>query len=257
VTEGYQGIVLQGGVQYRQGPRCHLRLTLRLAVADSGGRPLPVRGNPASTTVEGDLPVDGIQRLSGSWVIGGAMMWRFMWREWCNRGLAQASVRVTADGASLTVPGMDSAPDEPPPRGPRAGALPGPGPALGGRRLAVSRRPGRVLGLVAPHDHGEERRLLLPPTRLLHPQHRSGDAALGVADLGVVGEVAGEADGCLGHGAAPFGCLSGRSALPFPGDGGCRGMPRDRQGQAMEPAKSASASLGTNLVPTVVLDDTP
>ena len=43
VTEGYQGIVLQGGVQYRQGPRCHLRLTLRLAVADSGGRPLPVR----------------------------------------------------------------------------------------------------------------------------------------------------------------------------------------------------------------------
>jgi hypothetical protein len=105
VTEGYQGIVLKGGVQYRQGPRCHLRLTLRLAVEDSGGRPLPVRGNPASTTVEGDLPVDGIQRLSGSWVIGGAMMWRFMWREWCNRGLAQASLRVTADGASLTVPG--------------------------------------------------------------------------------------------------------------------------------------------------------
>jgi hypothetical protein len=119
VTEGYQGIVLQGGVRYRQGPRCHLRLTLRLAVEDSGGRPLPVRGNPASTTVEGDLPVDGIQRLSGSWVIGGALMWRFMWREWCNRGLPKASLRVTAEGgASLTVPGMDPAPDERPRPGP-------------------------------------------------------------------------------------------------------------------------------------------
>jgi hypothetical protein len=132
VTEGYQGIVLQGGVQYRQGPRCHLRLTLRLAVEDSGGRPLPVRGNPASTTVEGDLPVDGIQRLSGSWVIDGALMWRFMWREWCNRGLPKASLRVTADGgASLTVPGMDPAPREPPPR------VQGPGPCQDRGRPSV------------------------------------------------------------------------------------------------------------------------
>jgi hypothetical protein len=123
LADGYQGTVLQGGVRYRQGPRCHLRLTLRLAVTDNEGRPLPVKGNPASTTVEGDLPVDGIQRLSGSWVIGGAMMWRFLWREWCNSGLPQASLRVTADGgASLTVPGMDPTPDEPPPR------VPGPGP---------------------------------------------------------------------------------------------------------------------------------
>ena len=117
LADGYQGTVLQGGVRYRQGPRCHLRLTLRLAVTDTAGRPLPVRGNPASTTVEGDLPVDGIQRLSGSWVIGGAMMWRFLWREWCNRGLPRASLRVTADGgASLAVPGMDPTTDEPPPR---------------------------------------------------------------------------------------------------------------------------------------------
>jgi hypothetical protein len=28
-----------------------------------------------------------------------------------------------------------------------------------------------MLGLVAPHDHGEERRLLLPPTRHCHPEH--------------------------------------------------------------------------------------
>jgi hypothetical protein len=131
VTEGYQGIVLQGGVQYRQGPRCHLRLTLHLAVEDSGGRPLPVRGNPASTTVEGDLPVDGIKRVSGSWVIDGAMMWRFMWHEWCNRGLPKANLRVTAGGASLTVPGMDPAPDERPPR------VPGPKPCQDRGRPSV------------------------------------------------------------------------------------------------------------------------
>jgi len=119
VTNGYQGTVIQGGVRYRQGSRCHLRLTLRMAVEGEGGRALPVRGNPATTTVEGDLPVDGIRRLSGSWVIDGAMMWRFVWDEWCNRGLPQATLRVTADGgATLAIPGMDPAPDERPPRTP-------------------------------------------------------------------------------------------------------------------------------------------
>src|SRR5215207_6587202 len=35
-------------------------------------------------------------------------------------------------------------------------------------------------------------------------------------------------------------CLAGRSALPLePGDGGHRGMPREPQGQATEPTKSA------------------
>jgi hypothetical protein len=101
-----QRFVLQGGVQYRQGPPCHLRLTLRLAVQDKAGRALPVRGNPATTTVEGDLPEDGMQRRYGSWVIGGAFMWRFAWEEWCNRGLPRATLRVTAaGGATLTVPG--------------------------------------------------------------------------------------------------------------------------------------------------------
>ena len=38
----------------------------------------------------------------------------------------------------------------------------------------------------------------------------------------------------------PSCCLAGRSALPLePGDGGHRGMPTDRQGQAVEPTKSA------------------
>jgi len=114
-AHGSQATAIQGGVQYRQGPRCHLRLTVRMAVEDGGGRLLPVRGNPANITWEGDLPLDGIQRSSGSWVIAG-MMWHFIWDEWCNRGLPQATLRVTADGgASLTIPGLDPTPAEPPP----------------------------------------------------------------------------------------------------------------------------------------------
>src|SRR5215218_10129477 len=76
-----------------------------------------------------------------------------------------------------------------------------------------------MLGLVAPHDHGEERRLLLPPARHRHPEHGPGDATLGVADLGVVGEVAGEVDAGFGHGAALLG-LSGRAVCPALGPGG-------------------------------------
>ena len=102
-----QRFVLQGGVQSRKGPPCHLRLTLRLAVQDKTGRPLPVEGNPATTTVEGDLPEDGFQRSAGSWVIGGAFMWRFAWQEWCNRGLPRATLKVTAPGgAALAIPGV-------------------------------------------------------------------------------------------------------------------------------------------------------
>jgi hypothetical protein len=115
-AHGRQTTVIQGGVQHRQGPRCHLRLTVRMAVQDDRGRLLPVRGNPASTTVEGDLPLDGMQFLHGSWVIGGALMWHFIWDEWCNRGLPKATLRVTADGgASLTVPGLDPTPRQPQP----------------------------------------------------------------------------------------------------------------------------------------------
>ena len=81
------------------------------------------------------------------------------------------------------------------------------------------------------------------PARHRDSEHGPGDAALGVADLGVVGEVAGEAHAGLGHGASLPDCLAGRSALPLePGDGGYRGMPRDHQGQATEPTKSAMRS---------------
>jgi hypothetical protein len=54
-------------------------------------------------------------------------------------------------------------------------------------RLPLVRDSGGVLGLVALDDHGEERRLLLPPTADGHPEHGPGDPGLGGADLGVVG----------------------------------------------------------------------
>jgi len=93
-------------VRYRKGSPCHLRLTLRLALLDGAGRRLPVAGNPATTTVEGDLPEDQMQWLEGSWVIDGPFMWRFAWEEWCNQGLPAATLRVTAEGgATLTSPG--------------------------------------------------------------------------------------------------------------------------------------------------------
>jgi hypothetical protein len=96
-----------------------------------------------------------------------------------------------------------------------------------------------MLGLVPPHDHGEERCLLVPPTADGHPEHGPGDATLGVADLGLVGEVAGEADARLGHVLPlPVAWPGGLPALG-PGDGGHRGMPQDPQGQAAKPTKSA------------------
>jgi hypothetical protein len=126
-----------------------------------------------------------------------------------------------------------------------AAVLGGPAPLLepahDHHAAALQERPRGVLGLVPPHDHGEERRLLIPPTADGHPEHGWGDPGLGVADLGLVGEVA---KGCLTAASVmvlpSWDCLAGRSALPLePGDGGRRGMPRDRQGQATEPTKSA------------------
>jgi hypothetical protein len=108
-TSGAQAIAVQGGVQYLRGPRCHLRLTVRLAVVDSGGRLLQVPGNPASMALEGDLPIDGLRRQGGTWAVGQTPMWRFIWDEWCNRGLPRATLRVTADQAAITIPGFDPA----------------------------------------------------------------------------------------------------------------------------------------------------
>jgi len=53
---------------------------------------------------------------------------------------------------------------------------------------ATGRWVGRI-GLVAPHHGGEERRLLLPPPADGHPEHGPSDAAIGVADLRVLGQL--------------------------------------------------------------------
>jgi len=108
-TSGAQAIAVQGGVQYLHGPRCHLRLTVRLALRDGGGRLLGVDGNPASMPLEGDLPIDGLRRQGGQWAVGLTPMWRFIWDEWCNRGLPEATLQVTADRAAVTIPGFDPA----------------------------------------------------------------------------------------------------------------------------------------------------
>src|SRR5512133_1625925 len=84
---------------------------------------------------------------------------------------------------------------------------------------ALGQRLGGMLGLVAPRDHGEERRLLLPTATDGHPEHGPGDPCLGVADLGILGEVAGKAHGCLGHASALLE-LSGRAVCPALGPGG-------------------------------------
>jgi hypothetical protein len=72
-----------------------------------------------------------------------------------------------------------------------------------------------------------------------HPEHGPGDPCLGVPQLGVVGQVAGEAHACLGHGASLLNAWP--AVCPALGTGG-RWTPRHaqgHQGQAAEPTKSA------------------
>src|SRR4029453_6970608 len=52
-----------------------------------------------------------------------------------------------------------------------------------------------MLVLVAPDDDGGERRLLLPRAGHRHLEHGPGDPGFAGADLGLVGEVVGEAHG--------------------------------------------------------------
>jgi hypothetical protein len=102
-----QRYVLEGGFEFVGGAPCHLRLQLRLEVEKPAGRALPLPGNPSTTTVEGDLPEDAQSGgpNSGS-VQGTPLNWYWAWQEWCNKGLPQATLRITAEtGASITVPG--------------------------------------------------------------------------------------------------------------------------------------------------------
>jgi hypothetical protein len=112
-----QRYVLEGGVEFVGGPPCHLRLMLRLEVLRLDGRRLPLPGNPSTTTVEGDLPEDRqAARQNATSMVPSPLNWYWGWREWCNRDMPQARMRVTAEGgAAITVPGppSPSTPGEP------------------------------------------------------------------------------------------------------------------------------------------------
>jgi hypothetical protein len=102
-----QRYILEGGFKFRGGPPCHLRLTLRLEVEKPRGQRLPLAGNPSTTTVEGDLPEDADPSTANAIVEWPSpLTWIWNWQEWCNKGLPQASLRITAEtGATIRVPG--------------------------------------------------------------------------------------------------------------------------------------------------------
>jgi hypothetical protein len=106
-----QRYVLEGGFKFLGGPPCHLALGLRLDVEKPAGHPLPLPGNPSRTTVEGDLPEDQDPSTANATVYQGSpLTWIWAWQEWCNKGLPQATLRITADtGATITVPGPPKA----------------------------------------------------------------------------------------------------------------------------------------------------
>jgi hypothetical protein len=108
---GPQRFFLGGGVQSLGGVRCHLRTRVELLVQRDGRR-LPLPGNPATRTLEGDLPEDGITKDRGSWVMrGGPLFWSFYWDEWCNKGLEGATLRLSApNGQRLRIPHPDPGP---------------------------------------------------------------------------------------------------------------------------------------------------
>jgi hypothetical protein len=112
-----QRYVLEGGFEFLGGPPCHLRLELRLEVEKPPGRLLPLTGNPSTIVVEGDLPEDAqVVDPSSASMRGTPLNWYWAWQEWCNQGLPQASLRITAGtGAGIRVPGPPLAdpPDEP------------------------------------------------------------------------------------------------------------------------------------------------
>jgi hypothetical protein len=125
-----QRIFFTGIVRFRAGPACHLRVALRMTV-ERDGRALPVGGSPATATVEGLLPDDDQRRLDRLGVHDTPLMWEFAVQEWCNRDLAGATLRVTAEGGGQV--------EQP---------LPGPSPAPARRQDCRERgRPAALAGL--------------------------------------------------------------------------------------------------------------
>ena len=115
--DGAQRYLLEGGFKFLGGPPCHLALALRLEVEKPAGHRLPLAGNPSTTNVEGDLPEDADPSTANATIEQGSpLTWYWAWQEWCNKGLPQATLRITAEtGATITVPGPPKAnpPEEP------------------------------------------------------------------------------------------------------------------------------------------------
>ena len=53
------------------------------------------------------LPEDGMTKDSGSWVMrGGPLFWSFSWDEWCNKGMDDTALRLSApNGQRLRIGG--------------------------------------------------------------------------------------------------------------------------------------------------------
>jgi len=112
-----QRYVLEGGFKFLGGPPCHLALALRLEVEKPAGHLLQLQGNPSRTTVEGVLPEDQDPSAANATIYQGSpLTWIWTWQEWCNKGLPQASLRITTEtGAAIAVPGppLANPPEEP------------------------------------------------------------------------------------------------------------------------------------------------
>jgi hypothetical protein len=109
-----------------------------------------------------------------------------------------------------------------------------------------------MLGLVAPHDDGEERRLLLPPPDTATRKMARAMPASVCRSSGSSVRLPAKLTAASVMVLPSWDCLAGRSALPLdPGDGGPV-APRDRQGQAVEPTKSARVWINCRLWPAQV-----
>jgi hypothetical protein len=81
-TQGHPAVVVPVGVRFRGGRPCHLRAPVSMAVWQDG-RLLGVRGNPATATIELDLPEDALPAT----YVGSdrdRMLQTWVWRNPCN-----------------------------------------------------------------------------------------------------------------------------------------------------------------------------
>jgi len=101
--------LLQGSVRYpKDGPPCHMRITVQASVERSDGASLTVPGTPAMITIEGDLPEDRDPNddpaSPGYSFVPTPLSWQWGWQNWCKQPLSQTRVRISAAGKSQTIP---------------------------------------------------------------------------------------------------------------------------------------------------------